>query len=186
LTEARDWLMRGQAGLDGVIAKRLELAYRPRERAMLKVKRRRTADCVVGGFRYGSNSRLVGSLLLGLFDDAGLLHHVGFTSALPQADKPRLTARLEKLIQKPGFTGDAPGGPSRWSTERSTQWQPLRPTLVVEVSYDHVTGDRFRHGTKFVRWRPDKAARQCKFDQISEGVAQTGCKHRLSKRNAKL
>jgi ATP-dependent DNA ligase len=174
LSEAKDWLAQRRIALDGVIAKRLDLPYRPGERAMLKVKRLRTADCVVGGFRYASNSRLVGSLLLGLYDDEGLLHHVGFTSALSTTDKPALTSRLEKLIQPPGFTGDAPGGPSRWSTERSTQWQPLRPTLVAEVRYDHVTGDRFRHGTKFLRWRRDKSPRQCTFEQIGRASQRLG------------
>src|SRR6188768_794346 len=112
---------------------------------MLKVKHLRTADCVVGGFRYESGSKLVGSLLLGLYDKEGLLHHVGFTSGIPAAEKPALTKKLEKLIWPPGFTGDAPGGPSRWSTERTTAWEPLKPKLVVEVRYDHVTGGRFRH-----------------------------------------
>jgi ATP-dependent DNA ligase len=168
LRKAKAWLARRQVSLDGVIAKRLDLPYRPSERAMLKVKRLRTADCVVGGFRYASSERLVGSLLLGLYDRSGLLHHVGFTSAIATKDKPALTARLEKLIEPPGFTGDAPGGPSRWSTERSADWQPLRPKLVVEVRYDHVTGDRFRHGTRLVRWRPDKAPRQCTFDQLAK------------------
>jgi ATP-dependent DNA ligase len=168
LRKAKTWLARRQLALDGVIAKRLDLPYRPGERAMLKVKRLRTADCVVGGFRYASNDRLVGSLLLGLYDDAGLLHHVGFTSAISNNDKPALTARLEKLIEPPGFTGDAPGGPSRWSTERSADWQPLRPKVVVEVRYDQVTADRFRHGTKLVRWRPDKSPRQCTFDQLAK------------------
>ena len=109
------------------MAKRLDLPYRFGERAMLKVKRIRTADCVIGGFRYGQGSKLVGSLLLGLYDDQGLLHHVGFTSALADIDKAALTAKLERLIAPPGFTGDAPGGPSRWSTERSSEWQPLKP-----------------------------------------------------------
>lgn len=167
LRTAGTWLARRQLSLDGVIAKRLDLPYRPGERAMLKVKRLRTADCVVGGFRYASNSGVVGSLLLGLYDDEGLLHHVGFTSALSKTDRAALTARLQNLIKPPGFTGDAPGGPSRWSTERSADWQPLRPTLVAEVRYDHVTGDRFRHGTKLVRWRPDKSPRQCTFEQLS-------------------
>ncbi|HWB47220.1 MAG TPA: ATP-dependent DNA ligase [Hyphomicrobiaceae bacterium] len=166
LNEARRWLAKRQVAHDGVIAKRLDLPYRPGERAMVKVKQLRTADCVVGGFRYASNSRLVGSLLLGLYDNRGLLHHVGFTSALSKIEKPALTARLEKLIQPPGFTGGAPGGPSRWSNERSAQWQPLRPVLVAEVRYDHVSGGRFRHGTNFVRWRPDKSPRQCTFEQI--------------------
>jgi ATP-dependent DNA ligase len=166
LPKARSWLARRRAALDGVIAKRLDLPYRPGERAMLKVKRVRTADCVVGGFRYESASRHVGSLLIGLYDEKGLLHHVGFTSAISDRDKPALTKRLEKLIAPPGFTGDAPGGPSRWSTERSAAWEPLRPQLVVEVRYDQVTGRRFRHGTKFVRWRPDKAPEQCTFAQL--------------------
>lgn len=164
---ARRWLKNGYAGTDGVIAKRLDLPYRFGERVMLKVKRIRTADCVVGGFRYGQNSKQVGSLLLGLYDSEGLLHHVGFSSALADVDKPTLTKKLEKLIAPPGFTGDAPGGPSRWATERSTEWQPLKPKLVVEVSYDHVTGNRFRHGTRLLRWRPDKAPSQCSFDQIT-------------------
>jgi ATP-dependent DNA ligase len=135
---------------------------------MLKVKRLRSADCVVGGFRYAANSDLVGSLLLGLYDDEGRLDHVGFTSTISNAERPALTKRLEKLKGGPGFTGDAPGGPSRWSTERSTEWVPLRPELVVEVRYDHVTGGRFRHGTKLLRWRPDKAPEQCTFEQMQE------------------
>jgi ATP-dependent DNA ligase len=150
------------------VAKLLDLPYRPGERAMLKVKRMRTADCVVGGFRYESGRKLVGSLLLGLYDAKGLLHHVGYTSAIAAADKPELTKRLEKLIAPPGFTGDAPGAPSRWSTERSAEWQPLKPRLVVEVRYDHVSGERFRHGTKLVRWRPDKKPAQCTFSQLRE------------------
>jgi ATP-dependent DNA ligase len=121
---------------------------------------------VVGGFRYAEKKKEVGSLLLGLFGDDGLLHHVGFTSALKAEDRPALTQKLEKLIGPPGFTGSAPGGPSRWKTDRSAEWQPLRHELVVEVRYDHVTGRRFRHGTKFLRWRPDKAPEQCRFDQL--------------------
>jgi len=171
LRKAKSWLARRQLALDGVMAKRLDLIYKPGERAMRKVKRMRTADCVVGGFRYASKERLVGSLLLGLYDDAALLHHVGFTSAISNDDKPALTARLEKLIDPPGFTGDAPGGPSRWSTDRSAEWQPLRPKLVVEVRYDHVTSNRFRHGTRLVRWRPDKSPRQCTFDQLAKPSA---------------
>lgn len=166
LRAADNWLTDRHVSVDGVIAKRLDLAYRPGQRAMMKVKHLRTADCVVGGFRYASNKRFVGSLLLGLYDDAGLLHHVGFTSALADLEKATLTKRLEKLIAPPGFTGDAPGGPSRWSTARSAEWQPLKPKLVVEVQYDHVTDNRFRHGTGLVRWRPDKSPRQCTFDQL--------------------
>ena len=121
---------------------------------MLKVKQHHTADCVVGGFRYGTGSREVGSLLLGLYDDAGKLDHVGFTSTISSRERQAVTKRLEALISPPGFTGKAPGGPSRWSTERSGEWQPLKPKLVVEVQYDQITGDRFRHGTKLIRWRP--------------------------------
>lgn len=164
--EAEAWLKGVGAALDGVIAKRLDEPYRPGERAMLKVKCLRTADCVVGGFRYATGKHEVGSLLLGLYDDAGLLHHIGFTSAIPAKDRPALTRRLEALVEPPGFTGDAPGGPSRWSTERSAAWEPLRPELVAEVRYDHVTGRRFRHGTAFLRWRPDKAPRQCTLEQL--------------------
>jgi ATP-dependent DNA ligase len=134
---------------------------------MVKVKRQRTADCVVGGFRYGKDGKLVGSLLLGLYDEAGRLDHVGFTSGLAAADKPALTRRLEALAGGSGFTGDAPGGPSRWSDERSAQWTPLKPEIVVEVSFDHVSGGRFRHGTRLLRFRPDKAPEQCRMDQIA-------------------
>jgi ATP-dependent DNA ligase len=164
--EAKRWLDRSGGALDGVIAKRADGPYVRGERAMMKVKCLRTADCVVGGFRYGTDSKEVGSLLLGLYDDEGKLDHVGFTSAIPREERKALTAKLEKLVSPPGFTGDAPGGPSRWSTERSTQWEPLKPKLVVEVRYDHVSGDRFRHGTKLVRWRPDKAPEQCTFEQL--------------------
>lgn len=163
---AQRWLEDAGGALDGVIAKQLDLPYITGERAMLKVKRLRTADCVVGGFRYGVDSKEVASLLLGLYNDEGLLDHVGFTSAIAKADRRALTRQLRKLRGGPGFTGDAPGAPSRWSTERSAEWEPLRPELVVEVCYDHVTGKRFRHGTKLVRWRPDKAPRQCTFEQI--------------------
>ncbi|MBW8814091.1 MAG: ATP-dependent DNA ligase [Caulobacterales bacterium] len=159
------WLEDLGVALDGVIAKRLDGPYVPGERAMQKIKKIRTADCVVGGFRYEADSELVGSLLLGLYDEAGRLNHVGFTSTITNAERPALTRRLEALKGE-GFTGDAPGGPSRWSTERTGEWVALRPELVVEVRYDHVTGRRFRHGTKLVRWRPDKSPRQCAFDQI--------------------
>jgi len=161
-------LSRRQLSIDGVIAKRVDLPYRPGERALRKVKCLRSADCVVGGFRYGSGTRCVGSLLLGLYDDAGLLHHVGFTSAIAAAAKPALTTCLQKLIAPPGFTGSAPGVPSRWSTARSVEWMPLRPKLVVEVRYDHMSGGRFRHGTKLLRWRPDKSPRQCTFAQLPQ------------------
>jgi len=168
IDEARHWFDSVGGTLDGIVAKRLDTAYRPGERDMLKVKRLRTADCVVGGFRYEADSKLVGSLLLGLYDEAGKLDHVGFTSAITDADRPALTSKLNALVAPPGFTGHAPGGPSRWSTERTGAWQPLKPELVVEVRYDHVTGRRFRHGTALLRWRPDKAPRQCTFDQLEQ------------------
>ncbi len=113
----------------------------------------------------------MGSLLLGLYDDDGLLHHVGFTSTIKASDKPALTKKLEKLIAPPGFTGNTPGGPSRWSTERSAEWQPLKPKLVVEVCYDHFSGGRFRHGTRLLRWRPDKSPKQCTMDQVKQKKA---------------
>jgi ATP-dependent DNA ligase len=164
---ALGWLGRSGGALDGVIAKRLDLEYRSGERAMIKVKQQRTADCVVGGFRYAEKKAVVGSLLLGLYDDDGLLHHVGFTSAIPAKERPALTKELEQIIEGPGFTGNAPGGPSRWNTERSMAWKPLKPVLVAEVRYDQVTGRRFRHGTGFLRWRPDKDPRQCTFEQLA-------------------
>jgi ATP-dependent DNA ligase len=169
--EARRWFDHLSLELDGIVCKRLDQPYLSGERAMLKLKRIRTADCVIGGFRYGTNSEEVGSLLLGLFNDEGKLDHVGFTSAIAARDKPALTRKLEKLKGGAGFTGNAPGGPSRWSTERSAEWVPLEPELVVEVSYDQITGERFRHGTKLLRWRPDKAPRQCRFEQLATPVA---------------
>jgi ATP-dependent DNA ligase len=163
---AQSWLEMAGGALDGVVAKSLEGVYEPGERAMLKIKQLRSADCVVGGFRYAAKKREVGSLLLGLYNVDGKLDHVGFTSAISAEERPALTKRLEALIEAPGFTGNAPGGPSRWSTDRSGDWEPLRPELVAEVRYDHVTGNRFRHGTKFLRWRPDKAPEQCRMDQL--------------------
>lgn len=164
---AKLWFRRMAGPLDGVIAKRLDRPYGSGERkSMLKIKNLRTADCVVGGFRYGSKNKLVGSLLLGLYDKAGLLNHVGFCSGLAAADKPALTRQLKALIEPPGFTGAAPGGPSRWSTERSTEWEPLAPKLVVEVQYDHFSGHRFRHGTKLLHWRPDKDPKICTSEQV--------------------
>lgn len=165
---AEGWLADlGALGLDGIIAKRADAAYAAGERtAMQKVKRVRTADCVVGGFRFAARGGEVGSLLLGLYDDDGLLHHVGFTSSFAAAQRKTLRPKLTPLIAPPGFTGRAPGGPSRWSTERSAEWQPVRPRLVCEVRYDHWSGDRFRHGTTLLRWRPDKAPGQCTFEQV--------------------
>lgn len=173
--QARAWLDLAGGTLDGIVAKRLDLPYQSGERTgMQKVKRRRTADCVVGGFRFTAGSRVVGSLLLGLYDGDGLLHHVGFTSGFPAATRKALLTKLEPLIAPPGFTGRAPGGPSRWSSERSGEWQPLAPRLVAEVSYDHFTGDRFRHATRFLRWRPDKAPRRCTLDQVAPSSRDPG------------
>jgi ATP-dependent DNA ligase len=164
---AQKWLSTAGGDLDGVMAKKIDAPYDTGERrAMVKIKRRRTADCVVGGFRYGTNAKVVGSLLLGVYDTDGLLHHVGFASNVPADQKPAVTKRLEALEGGTGFTGRAPGGPSRWSTERSSEWIPLKPKLVVEVEYDHFNQRRFRHGTKLLRWRPDKAPRQCTFQQF--------------------
>jgi ATP-dependent DNA ligase len=169
LAQAEKWLTETGATLDGIIAKRRDVEYRSGERdGMQKVKNFRSADCVVGGFRYRTKSKAVGSLLLGLYDEDGLLHHVGFTSAIAADERPALTKKLEKLIATPGFTGSAPGGPSRWNQGKENTWQPLKPELVVEVCYDHVTGKRFRHGTKLLRWRPDKAPRQCTMDQLAK------------------
>jgi ATP-dependent DNA ligase len=167
IAEAKAWLKKLRGQLDGIVAKRIDQPYLSGERAMIKVKNIRTADCVVGGFRYNEGKPVVGSLLLGLYDGKGKLDHVGFTSGIATADKKSLTAKLEKLIEPPGFAGNAPGGLSRWSTERSTAWEPLKPELVVEVQYDHFTGARFRHGTKLLRWRPDKDPRQCTLKQVT-------------------
>lgn len=170
-----------------MIAKRIDLPYRTGDRTgMQKIKRTRTADCVIGGFRYASKARVIGSMLLGLYDDDGLLHHIGFTSSFTDAERKALVPKLEKLIGPPGFTGQAPGGPSRWSSARSAEWEPLKPKLVVEVQYDHFSGGRFRHGTKFLRWRPDKAPRQCTMYQVEVEVVPSlslleGAKRRRNK-----
>jgi ATP-dependent DNA ligase len=171
LADAQRWL-RAVGDTDGVIAKRLDLPYQEGNReGMQKIKMHRTADCVIGGFRYGerlqsARKRLVGSLLLGLYDDEGLLHHVGFTSGIKAAEKRDLTDKLEQIRAERSFTRNAPGAPSRWSTKRSTEWIPVRPKSVVEVSYDHFSGGRFRHGATIVRWRPDKNPRQCTMEQL--------------------
>ncbi len=169
--EAKRWLgwVGSEGMVDGVIAKRADFNYRSGDRTgMKKIKLLRTVDCVVGGFRYAEKDHVIGSLLLGLYQD-GVLHHVGFTSGLKADERVSLLAKLEPLVEPPGFTGRAPGGPSRWSTERSGDWQPLRTELVVEVTYDHFTGGRFRHGTNLHRWRTDKSPEQCTMDQIQEG-----------------
>src|SRR6202046_3308157 len=166
LPTARKWFRMG-VGLDGIVAKRTDLSYQSGNRnGMEKIKTQRTADCVVGGFRYLEKKKQVGSLLLGLFNREGKLDHVGFSSSFDAAERAALTKRLEKMIKPPGFTGKAPGGLSRWSTKRSMEWQPLDDTLVAEVQFDHFTGGRFRHGTKFLRWRPDKKPRACTMDQV--------------------
>ena len=172
IADAKKWLKSVGSTLDGIIAKRRDLPYQSGNRlGMQKIKNYRSADCVVGGFRYNEGKPVVGSLLLGLYDDNGLLNHVGFSSSLKAEEKAALTKKLEKLIAPPGFTGDKPGGPSRWSTKRSAEWQPLKPVLVVEICYDHFTGGRFRHGTRLMRWRPDKSPKQCTMDQVMQKKA---------------
>jgi ATP-dependent DNA ligase len=157
-------------GCDGIIAKLADEPYHSGDRdAMVKVKRMRTADCVAGGFRYATKKENgVGSILLGLYNETGKLDHVGFCSSFNAAERRELLGKLEPLRGGVGFTGKAPGGPSRWTkaNDRSTEWEPLEPKLVLEVRYDHFSGGRFRHGTKFLRWRPDKAPRQCTTDQV--------------------
>lgn len=169
LATARTWLSQAGGDRDGIVAKRRDLPYHSGERdAMQKIKPRRTADCVVGGFRYAKGKRVLGSLLLGLFDDQGLLHHVGFTSSFKAAERQRLTDTILPYQSKSSFTGQTPGGPSRWNNGAETEWIPLRPELVIEVEYDHFTGGRFRHGTRLLRWRPDKAPSQCTFHQLGQ------------------
>jgi ATP-dependent DNA ligase len=167
-----DWFSRVGGALDGVIAKRVDLPYASGSRdAAVKVKRARTADCVVGGFRYAKDSKTqIGSLLLGLYDDAGLLDHVGFCSAFPTAERTALLARLRPHIGEPGFTGSAPdSAPSRWSRgeDRDRSYVKLEHALVLEVGFDQVTSGRIRHGTRPLRWRPDKAPRQCTMEQLA-------------------
>jgi ATP-dependent DNA ligase len=167
LARAKKWFDKVGNDLDGVMAKQVAMPYASGERtAMVKIKNIRSADCVIGGFRYASSGKVIGSLLLGLYDDDGLLHHVGFTSGIKAEERRALTKKFEALRKRPGFTGNAPGGPSRWSTERTGEWEPVDPKKVVEVAYDHFTGGRFRHGTKLLRWRPDKAPRQCTMEQV--------------------
>ena len=164
---ASDWFRKTGRDLDGIIAKCLDATYASGERtAAVKVKQIRTADCVVGGYRYATGKRVIGSLLLGLYGHDGLLHHVGFISGFKASERRALTEKFERLRKPPGFTGNAPGGTSRWSTERTGEWEPVDPKIVVEVAYDHFTGSRFRHGTRFLRWRSDKDPRQCTMDQV--------------------
>ncbi|MBS2028471.1 MAG: ATP-dependent DNA ligase [Deltaproteobacteria bacterium] len=179
---AEDWFKRFEgAGLDGVIAKREETLYEPGERAMVKVKHRRTADCAVAGFRWHKNGpgTKVGSLLLGLYDDEGRLHHVGITSAFTDARRKELVAELEPLREnalaghpweawreEPSDGQRRPGATSRWNRGKDLSWEPLRVERVVEVAYDHLEGDRFRHATQFIRWRDDKKPADCRYDQL--------------------
>ncbi len=165
---ARQWFSKYSGlGLDGVMAKRLGEPYHSGDReGMMKVKHLKTADCVVGGFRYGEGTKMVGSLLLGLCDDQGRLVYIGHTSSIKKADRKELTKKLEAMRGKNPFEVRVPGGPSRWATERSGEWEPVRPKLVCEVEYDYFSQGRFRHGSKFLRWRPDKAPKQCTMDQV--------------------
>jgi len=180
---AADWFDRFEgAGLDGVVAKRLAGAYQPDKRAMVKVKHQRTADCVVGGFRWHKNGpgTLVGSLLLGLYDRDGTLHHVGVTSSFTTAKREQLVEVLRPLRENAleghpwrawggtdgGTHQRTPGATSRWNRGKDLSWEPLRIERACEVAYDHLQGDRFRHATTFLRWRPDKPPRECGYDQL--------------------
>ncbi|HEY2387524.1 MAG TPA: ATP-dependent DNA ligase [Candidatus Binatia bacterium] len=167
-------------GLDGVVAKLAGEPYHSGDRdGMVKVKRLRTADCVVGGFRHAQGSRAIGSLLLGLYDD-GLLHHVGFAASFTASERAALRKVLEPHVGGSGFSGNAPGGPSRWSTDRSAEWQPLDPVLVCEVRYDHFSGGRFRHGCKFLRWRPEKVPTSCTFAQLGGAMRAKGARSKAA------
>ena len=171
---AQRWYKASGGNLDGIIAKRLDLPYASGSRdGMVKVKRLRTADCVIGGFRYATRAKVVASLLLGLFDKEGRLNHVGFTSGFTKNERARVTNVVAGLKGPSPFTGRAPGGPSRWSDRDSDEWEPLQPRLVAEVQYDHFTGGRFRHGTRLLRWRPDKKPRDCTDEQLDFGSGST-------------
>ena len=172
LAEARKWLTQVGATLDGIIAKRRDVPYSPATATACR-RSRTTARPTAWSAASATTraSRWSARCCSGSTTATGKLNHVGFTSNIPREDKPALTKKLEKLIGPPGFTGAAPGGPSRWSTARSAEWQPLKPKLVVEVSYDHFSGDRFRHGTSLMRWRPDKSPKQCTMDQVAQKKA---------------
>lgn len=182
---AIDWFERFEgAGLDGVIAKPMDGTYRPGARSMLKVKHERTADCVVAGFRWHKSGPIIGSLLLGLYDDDGNLNHVGVTASFTMARRQELVEelapwRMDDVSAHPwaawGKTDDGassrmPGAPSRWTGTRSMEWEALRPERVVEVGYDHMEGNRFRHATTFKRWRPDREPESCTYSQLDEPV----------------
>lgn len=165
---ATRWLEGSLARLDGVIAKRdVPYAFGSRD-AVMKIKRSYTADCVVGGFRTtsGGPDGSIASLLLGLYDDEGLLNHVGFVGSMSAAERKHAAELLKPIVEPPGFTGSAPGGPSRWRRGAAAEWFPVRPAIVIEVAFDHVTGHRFRHATRLLRWRPDKNPRQCTMEQM--------------------
>ncbi len=165
----------GSVGLDGVMAKRLGEPYHSGDRdGMVKVKHLKTADCVAGGFRYGEGTKVVGSLLLGLYDDEGRLVFIGHTSSIKQSDRAALTKKLESMRSENPFELRVPGGPSRWATEKSGEWEAVRPELVCEVEYDYFSQGRFRHGSKFLRWRPDKKPKQCTMEQVLPARAPRG------------
>jgi len=167
--EAATWFTRYEgAGLDGVVAKDPEGTYRPGERRWVKVKHLRTVDCVVGGYRVAKDGKGIGSLLLGLYDGDGALHHVGHTSSFDAAERRAILEQLQPLVGGDSFGhGRTPGGPSRWQRSAESAWTSVRPDLVCEVSFDHLQSGRFRHASRFLRWRPDKAPRSCDFDQLS-------------------
>jgi ATP-dependent DNA ligase len=167
--EATTWFTRYEgAGLDGVVAKDPAGPYRPGERRWIKVKHLRTVDCVVGGYRIAKDGRGIGSLLLGLYDSDGALHHVGHTSSFDAAERRAILQQLQPLVGGDSFGhGRTPGGPSRWQRSADSAWTSVRPELVCEVSFDHLQSGRFRHASRFLRWRPDKAPRSCDFDQLS-------------------
>jgi ATP-dependent DNA ligase len=159
----------GPLGLDGVIAKRSDMRYVPDERVMVKVKKLKTADVVVGGYRLSKTGDGIGSLLLGLYDDGGVLHFVGHTSSFKADERKRLLKELQPLVKENaafGGGGRHPGGGSRWTAGQESPWVELKPKLVVEVAYDKMQGDRFRHATRLLRWRDDKKPRECTFDQL--------------------
>jgi ATP-dependent DNA ligase len=165
--EARRWFQEFEgAGCDGLMIRDDRLGYQPEKRVMWKLKPSRTAECVVGGFRVGKTAGSVGSLLLGLYDEAGVLHHVGHTSSFTAKQKRELFAQFSALAAEASFTGRAPDAPSRWAKERDTSWTPVTPTTVVEVKYDALLGPRFRHATTFLRWRADREPASCRSAQL--------------------
>ncbi|MDB1089851.1 ATP-dependent DNA ligase [Streptomyces sp. ACA25] len=182
---ARRWFREFEgAGLDGVMAKRPDKPYRPDERLMVKIRHERTADCVVAGMRLHKSGPVVGSLLLGLHDEAGRLQHVGVCASFPMARRKQLMAELEPYFmdtyqghpwadwvrEEAHAQSRMPGGPSRWGGKKDPAWVPLRPELVCEVAYDHMQGDRFRHTTQFRRWRPDRQPSECGYAQLEQPV----------------